>query len=373
MKTPIVVMENPREWKAAYPAVEVVAARDYLGQSQYLKERDLKVVNLCRSYTYLTQGYYTSLLAQARRHRVIPTVRTINDLRSKAIYSLEVEDLDAVIQKSLKSRPGAAGSDRFELFIFFGQCGGNGLQELARQIFDLFQCPLLRVEFRYQGKWDLASIRYAHLHQLTPEQEALFIEAFQNHMARRWKRPRTKNQTRYDLAVLYNPAEALPPSNRRALQKFVRVGEKMGIGVDLIERKDYAKLAEYDGLFIRETTQIEHHTFRFAKKAEYEGLVVIDDPDSIMKCTNKVYLDELLKTHRIATPRTRVLQGVALKTLRALEAERDAALRLTQNPARPQDPSAQLAYVVCFAEPVIYVVDDHGDHCTRSRAHPSHL
>lgn len=34
-----------------------------------------------------------------------------------------------------------------------------------------------------------------------------------------------------------------------------------------------------------------------------------------------------------------------------------AALRLLQNPAKPQDPRAQLAYVVCFAEPVIYVVD----------------
>ncbi|MBW2735524.1 MAG: hypothetical protein JRH20_24330, partial [Deltaproteobacteria bacterium] len=32
-------------------------------------------------------------------------------------------------------------------------------------------------------------------------------------------------------------------------------------------------------------------------------------------------------------------------------------VRLAQNPQKPHDPMAQLAYVVCFAEPVIYVVD----------------
>jgi glutathione synthase/RimK-type ligase-like ATP-grasp enzyme len=48
--------------------------------------------------------------------------------------------------------------------------------------------------------------------------------------------------------------------------------------VELIEKKDYARLAEYDGLLIRETTSVDNHTYRFAKKAESEGLVVMDDP-----------------------------------------------------------------------------------------------
>ncbi|UCE77334.1 MAG: RimK family alpha-L-glutamate ligase, partial [Gammaproteobacteria bacterium] len=39
-----------------------------------------------------------------------------------------------------------------------------------------------------------------------------------------------------------------------------------------------------------------------------EGIVVIDDPDSIVKCTNKVYLAELLAFNRVATPRTLVLR-----------------------------------------------------------------
>ena len=43
--------------------------------------------------------------------------------------------------------------------------------------------------------------------------------------------------------------------------------------VELIEKKDYARLGEFDALLIRETTAIDHHTYRYATKAESEGLV----------------------------------------------------------------------------------------------------
>src|SRR5262249_33908082 len=46
------------------------------------------------------------------------------------------------------------------------------------------------------------------------------------------------------------------------------------------------------------------------KRAEQEGMPVIDDPTSIMRCTNKVYLAELLGAHRIPTPRTVVISSV---------------------------------------------------------------
>jgi len=100
----------------------------------------------------------------------------------------------------------------------------------------------------------------------------------------------------------------MPPSNPKALQQFVKTGREFGVNVELIEKKDYGRLAEFDALFIRETTGIDHYTYQFAKKAESEGMVVIDDPDSILKCTNKVYLDELLRTHRIRTPKTVIVR-----------------------------------------------------------------
>ena len=72
----------------------------------------------------------------------------------------------------------------------------------------------------------------------------------------------------------------------------------------LITREDYGSLAEFDALFIRETTSVNHHTFRFARRAAAEGMVVIDDPESIVRCSNKVFLAELLSRHKLMTPAT---------------------------------------------------------------------
>ena len=68
------------------------------------------------------------------------------------------------------------------------------------------------------------------------------------------------------------------------------------------------RLSEFDALFIRETTAIDHHTYRFAKKAEAEGLVVLDDPTSILRCTNKIYLADLFNNNKVPAPRTRILR-----------------------------------------------------------------
>jgi glutathione synthase/RimK-type ligase-like ATP-grasp enzyme len=99
----------------------------------------------------------------------------------------------------------------------------------------------------------------------------------------------------------------MPPSNRRAIRKFIEAGKRHGIDAELITRRDYAKLAEFDALLIRVTTQVNHYSYRFARRAEREGMVVIDDPLSILRCSNKVYLAELLRRSRIPTPPSVVL------------------------------------------------------------------
>ncbi|MGB2681280.1 MAG: RimK family protein [Candidatus Competibacter sp.] len=305
----IILVENPTDWKPHFPKLPVVAAKDYLAKPEYSSAgRNLRVLNLCRSYRYLSVGYYCSLLAEARRHRVIPSVRTLNDLSRKSIYSLDVEDLDDHVQQVLgKPRPGFTAT-AFELDIYFGQCPAKELQELARQLFGVFRAPLLRVEFRLQGQWRIATLKALHLHSLSAEQEEMFLGALTTYLSRRWRQPRARSNYRYDLAMLHNPKEAMPPSNPKALQQFVKIGRECGVNVELIEKKDYGRLAEFDALFIRETTGIDHYTYQFSKKAESEGMVVIDDPDSILKCTNKVYLDELLRTHRIRTPKTVIVR-----------------------------------------------------------------
>jgi len=80
------------------------------------------------------------------------------------------------------------------------------------------------------------------------------------------------------------------------------------MGAELITRDDYGHIGEFDALFIRTTTYMNHYTYRFARRAVAEGMPVIDDPLSIARCTNKVYLAELLKLHRICTPPTVIVQ-----------------------------------------------------------------
>lgn len=315
MPSHIILVESQRDWLPEYPPVEVVTAHEYLTQPHYLKQKGVKVINLCRNYRYQSIGYYCSLLGEARRHKVIPSVRTLTDLSSKAIYGLDVDDLDDLVKRSLAKDSRREAGATFELDIFFGRSLFPKLQDLARQLFSLLRCPLLRVEFKFHGQWHIGTVKPIHLSSLQPHQRALFVESITGYLSKRWQMPRAKSIARYDLAMLYNPQEVLPPSCPQALRKFIQAGKRLGVNVELIEKKEYSRLAEYDALFIRETTRLDHHTYRFSKKAESEGMVVIDDPDSIVKCTNKVYLSELMRVNKIAIPETIILKKGSLEAL----------------------------------------------------------
>ncbi|HOV56624.1 MAG TPA: RimK family protein [Rhodanobacteraceae bacterium] len=300
----VIVVEKASDWGSYYPSENVVTAVDYLKQPLRDDDERVQVINLCRSYKYLGTGYYVSLLAEARGHRVIPSVRTINDLRRRSLYGLDVEDLN---QKLARFLPDARDTTDFGLLLYFGETHYAPLQDLARQIFETFPCPILRIEFERERVWRIAAIKPSGLHTLDDPQEDAFADALDKFSKKLWRKPRARKKYRYDIAMLVDPNEAMPPSNRRALKSFVEAGKDLGIEVEPIGKNDYARLAEYDGLFIRETTSIENHTYRFANKAEKEGMVVIDDPASILRCTNKIYLHDLLRSRKLPTPRTEIL------------------------------------------------------------------
>lgn len=306
MSKQLVVVEDAKDLKVDFPDMTVVEAEDYLADPEFLQLRNVQVINMCRSYRYQTVGYYCSLLAEARKHKVVPTVGTILDLSRRAIYGLQVEDIEEVVGKTLQKQE-LQGRDEFILDVFFGKCAYPNMANLAHQIFELFPCPLMQVSFEKQGAWRINSIRALALNKLTCEQKGLFSEALGWYRKKKWRSPKSRTQSRYDLAVLVDPEEKLPPSDKRALTNFVNAGKSQGVAVDLITRKDYSRLAEYDALFIRATTGINHYTFRFAKKAEVEGMPVLDDPTSIRRCTNKVYLSELLSANRIQAPTSKIL------------------------------------------------------------------
>lgn len=299
----VLVVEKTGDWKAGFPELPVVTARDYLGNAEYSR-RGIKVINLCRRFGYLETGYYCSLLAEARRQRMLPGVRTLSDLTRKVLYRLDAESLDRNLQRYLRHHDSA----ELSLRVYFGKAADPALNDLARQLFEAFPCPLLEVEFRLQGEWKLQKLRALGLHQLHRDEHEVFSESLLAYIGKRWRSQRQKESTRYDLAILVNPDDPLPPSDEKALKRFERIGKDMGIAVERIGRKDISRLAEFDALFIRDTTRINHYTYRFSRQAESEGLVVIDDPQSILRCTNKVYLAELLQQHRIPHPKTRIVQ-----------------------------------------------------------------
>ncbi len=318
MSTHLILVERSADWRPGFPDLPVVPVRDYLAAPDYVRLRQAKIINLCRSYRYLGLGYYGGLLGEARGHRVLPSVRTMTDLGNWAITMLGIEDLAAPVQRALRNAEPDAG-ERIAIDLYFGQPQIPALTELGRDLFDVFPCPLLRVQFRHRGHWQIAGLRALGLDAVphAPDDEARFGEALLAHLGRRWRRHRVRRPARYDLAILHEPGEQLAPSNAAALANFSRLGRKLGVEVELIERRDYTRLPEYDALFIRTTTNIDHYTYRFAKKAESEHMVVIDDADSIVRCTNKVFLAELLSSHKIPAPRTHVLQRGALGDLPA--------------------------------------------------------
>src|SRR3546814_18111220 len=71
-----------------------MSAMDYLRTPVGADDERTHVINLCRSYKYLGTGYYVSLLAEARGHKVMPSVRTVNDLRRRSLYGLDIDDLN---------------------------------------------------------------------------------------------------------------------------------------------------------------------------------------------------------------------------------------------------------------------------------------
>jgi glutathione synthase/RimK-type ligase-like ATP-grasp enzyme len=291
----------------------------FLAEQQQTARGQL-VINLCRHYKYLSHGYYCSLLAEARGQKVIPPIRTINDLSKKPLYATDLEKLDIALNKIMR-KYGQPDVKNLRVKIFFGQTQEESLQEFARQVFEMFPCPILQVDFKHNDMWSVFNIRPAALDQLSEPEEDLFANALDHFSRKVWRKRRTRRRFRYDMAILTNRNEKLPPSNKRALAQFVRAGREAGIDVDIVTKKDLVRLAEYDALFIRETTSISDHTYQFAKKAESEGMVVIDDPNSIVRCTNKVYLDSLLRGRGVPTPKTRIVSRHEKELIDALANE----------------------------------------------------
>ena len=304
--TTLIVTSDKKDWPFDIPGVEVVDSWSYLMSTEYASAAtSTRVFNLCRSYRYQSTGYYVSLLAEARGHKPLPGVTTLQDLKTRSMVRSVSVELDELVQKNLAPLQ----CTEFTISIYFGRNLASRYDRLCVQLFNLLPVPLLRVDFvKRDDTWQLRRVKAIPGADVPESHREFVAEAAVRYFGGRGAARKPQKRTRFDMAILYDPDEKEnAPSGEAALKKFIKAAEKESIDVELITKDDAGRLLEFDALFIRETTSVNHHTYRFARRAASEGMVVIDDPISISRCTNKVFLAELLTRHKIAIPRTIVL------------------------------------------------------------------
>lgn len=305
----LIIVENPDNWRSRLDDVEIITPANYISGHAYQQTKGLKILNLCKSYQYQSLGYYVSLLAEARKHKVLPGVSTIQDFRFPSILREDSQDFDDLIQHSFRKEK----TEKVEFNIYFGTTQAENLSKLAGQLFQYIQAPSLRATFSKRTKWVLQSIKPISLGEVPECDRSLLRTAMEKYLER--KRDVVPDKKKYDMAILVNPDDPNPPSDNKAIHRFCKAADQAGFYTELITKDDFDKLIQFDALFIRETTFVNHYTFKFAKKAKSLGLAVIDDPDSILKCTNKVYLYELLNANKVPTPRSFVISKENYKSL----------------------------------------------------------
>jgi glutathione synthase/RimK-type ligase-like ATP-grasp enzyme/uncharacterized protein YbcV (DUF1398 family) len=297
----LVVVNNPKDFSIEIEGVEVVTARAYLSDPTFQQIKSARVFNLCRSFRYQHTGYYISLLATARGHKVIPDITTIQDTKTQSIIRIKSEELDELIQRTLAG----IKSKEYEFDIYFGKAIAREYQVLATQLFHHFPAPLLRAFFTYRNnKWVLQDIDPISVKDAGEDNRKYIYQCANSFFNDKRRAVKKETFYPYEMGILVNNDETEPPSNKKAVKKFRKAAESLGIGAYLLSRDDYNQLGEYDALFIRETTNVNHYTYRFSRRAAVEGLVVLDDPMSILRCSNKVYLAELMARYNIPVPKT---------------------------------------------------------------------
>ncbi len=300
----IIIVRNPKNWNLQIEGVKVVSSRNYITGAEFQSLKNVRIFNLSNSYQYQKMGYYVSLLASARDHRVIPNVTTLRDFSSQSLIRSLSGYIDDDIQNTFKNSEG----NKISIFIYFSQSVNPRYRQLAQKLYHLFEAPLLQIDFvKTTEKWMIQKVTPLSLKKVNPEHLEKVQEFARDYFSKkRFSRPRFKNY-KYDLAILVNPKEKNPPSCPDALQNFKKAAEKNGFYVEFITKDDFSQLSEFDALFIRETTSVNNHTYHFSRAAYAEGLVVIDDPWSILRCSNKIFQNERLKQNKIKTPATLVL------------------------------------------------------------------
>ena len=112
-----------------------------------------------------------------------------------------------------------------------------------------------------------------------------------------------------------------------ALVNFKLAAHELGHRLEYVFRKDIGKITDYDALFIRSLTDPLNAAYVAARTAELHGMKVIDDPDSIIICCDKINMYMHLMRARVPIPDTRFIGKSEL--------DRQAMVQLSRSLAPP--------------------------------------
>ncbi len=295
------------------------------------------MVNLCAEGGYLSTSWYVSLLAEARGGRPVPEAALLQQAHDRASRdrALREEGIDVVDPAELGARarmlaaqdgtallagplvvdkpdaPAPRTARPEERFVFHslagqpwpaaGPRGLPSLGRLARRIFAAWPLPLCAVELlRDGGRWRLLDLRPLPFAALDADQRAAFAEA----VAALGARVPAPASTQPSLAVLWDGTDPSCASSAETIDRLGRVARKRGLRVERIGTDDLERLGQHDALWIRVLTGVDQPAWRFATRAEALGMPVIDHPTAIVRCSNKVFVHELLDRAGVATPPT---------------------------------------------------------------------
>jgi glutathione synthase/RimK-type ligase-like ATP-grasp enzyme/gamma-glutamyl:cysteine ligase YbdK (ATP-grasp superfamily) len=339
----VLVVVTERSDAEGFSDALVSTAQGYIESGEANADPRTFVVNLCRTLGYGSDGYYVSLLADARGQPVLPRLETSAGLaepysRFRALQEAGIPTLDAaemavrwrragiawnedeethrglgplpLIREHGVCRP-AEADEVAEIVACLGTTNDARFSAVAAGVYQVWPAPLLRIRVVLEeSHWKVAGVAPASPESITPEQRQQLVSVVTGDMQalrRGTADDDDRDAIRASIAVLLDPSDPFCASSPETIDRLERVAAAMNVHVARIDGSELRRLPEYDALFIRSLTGVTLPSFQFALRAEALDMPVIDDSQSIIRCSNKVFLEELLRREGVPLPRTRIV------------------------------------------------------------------
>ena len=308
----VIVVPRSQDISAVSEVTNIFSHAQLMTVRQFLAAQDLlgntiRIINLCPADEYLSSGYYVSLIGEARGNKTLASIHSLSGLVRRKLYTEHLEELNRLLPSAdiIEGFIGNQNIRKISLEFYFGQTACDWARRLSKRCYNLFAVPILEVQIIYkQGRWQVDYLWPLSISSVDDKDRPRFIQSLQVALTSRLPNPSIAKSSSFELAILIDKDEMLPPSNPRALAAFTKAAAAENLHASFITKDDFSRLSAFDALFIRTTTQIDHYSYRFALAAQRLGMPVIDDPQSILRCSNKVFLTEALMRASIVTPRS---------------------------------------------------------------------